>query len=371
MVVLSPSLQGGSWRWIEEVVDACGEQLQRRSIVVAYGRRRMRSAVFRHIVWLPFISYERVGLWMSNHPMLLPVYNTPLVFVSQVLLWLLRPKVVLANGVLLAMTAAPYARLTGAKLYLAYHSYAGHYPGWFRWVVTVLLRQVDCGFANSVGSERDLAALLGAGRVLRIEHWADDVYFQQPTRRPCRSDLFTVLYVGRLDEEKVGFLLRVIRACENDPIRFLFAGTGPLAPDVERLAATQHVYSHGYVFDKQRLAQLYASADVVWAVADDTYLAKPGVEALAVGTPLIVPDVPAVHVRAAAGVRVPHDLIPSAVASVIDGHDVAAARALLLRLIESRPDQSMECRAFAQACYSRANVLPLVRLLSEAVGTRP
>lgn len=367
ILVLSPSLQGGSWRWIEEVFGECDGLVRRRSVVLAYGGRRLKSRVFQSVLRLPFIPYERVGLALSQHTLMLAAYNAPLALMSLVALWIMRPRVVIANGILLAAIAIPYAWISGAKLYLAYHGYAGHYSRRVRKIVGGALQRVDYGIVNSVGSERDLSSLLESARILRVEHWADDLYFTEQDQRRRVPGPLTVLYVGRLDEEKIAFLLDVIRACKGSAVRFLVAGSGPLAADVERLGRTHAVLSYGYISDKRRLAELYACADIVWAVADDTYLAKPGVEALATGTPVIVPDVPAVRARAVAGVRVPHDLLPSSVAWIIDGENVTAAQALLVRLADDLPDMWEACRAYAREHYSRENVMPVVNLVEAAL----
>jgi glycosyltransferase involved in cell wall biosynthesis len=367
LIILSPSVRGGSWRWIEEVVGECGGGLQQRATVIAYGRHRVRGNSLGRTLSLPFIPYEKVGLWLSSHPAFLLVYNAPLALWCQLLLWLLRPRVVMANGVLLSAVATPYAWLTGAKLFLAYHAYAGHYPRSIQRCLALVLHEVDCGFVNSTGSERDLSSLLGSRRVIRVEHWADEIYFAQARPPRPATKVLTILYVGRLDGEKVGFLLKVVRSCKDLPVKFQFAGAGPFAAEVSSLSATHNVEFFGYLNDKRTLATLYAEADIVWAVADDTYLAKPGVEALATGTPLIVPDVPAVHVRASAGIRVPRDLVPPSVAWIVDGEDVAASRELIAEMISSPPARSIECREFAREHYSHANVVPVARLLMGAI----
>jgi glycosyltransferase involved in cell wall biosynthesis len=120
----------------------------------------------------------------------------------------------------------------------------------------------------------------------------------------------------------------------------------------------------GYIEDKGSLAEIYRDVDVLWGVADDTYVAKPVVEALACGTPVIIPDLSAVTAKAAQGVRIPRDIIPPEVGWVIDGQDVTAARELLLQIRRDRPDRSEACRAHASLAYSKRNLSVVVRELS-------
>jgi glycosyltransferase involved in cell wall biosynthesis len=356
LLVITASLQGGSWRWIEEVVTAANLD---RVTVLGYGSGRSRASTPK-VVRLPFLSYERSGIWLDRHRVALVAYNFPLVLATYVAMLLCRPKAVMANGVLLTAACVPYALVTKAKLYLAYHGFSGHISQRIRKALVRWLSHVDRAFVNSVGSARDLSAIVDPERITTVEHWADEVFFSEPVREVDRRQRIQVLYVGRLDLEKTTLLLEVVRACQNDPIDFVFVGEGAWADRIARMADEGcSVRRLGYVFNQRTLAHIYGQADVLWGIADDTYVAKPVVEALAVGLPVIVPDVPGARRRAAAGFRVPHDLLPPEVGCIIDGTNSVRARDLLLSLKPTEPVRRRRCKAFARARYSRANLLPV------------
>jgi glycosyltransferase involved in cell wall biosynthesis len=359
ILIVSPSTRGGSWRWIREAVSAAG--IQKDSVVVAYGQADEVGRDVPALVLIPFLSYERIGLWMSKHPVFIPLYNLPLVIGLYWSLFRWRPRAILANGVFLAVMCAPYARVSRTKLFLAFHAYLGGHPPWVKRLLRSALRPVAKAFVNSVGSEEDLRAVISPERICRIAHWADPVFFLRAASLRSPHGPLKVLYVGRQDEEKLKLLLAVIEACNHDPIRFTFVGDGPLAERIRRMDS--NVNQLGYVDDQKKLAEVYADADILWGVADDTYVAKPVVEALASGVPVMIPDVSAVHVRADRGVRIPHDLIPPSVGWVIDGHDAAAARRLLLSVQADNLDRFESCRAYALRLHSAANLGPLVSAL--------
>lgn len=361
VLVVSPSTRGGSWRWIEEAIRHAG--LTGHTSVVAYGRGCDLSATGCRSMLVPFLPYERVGLWMSRHPASITLYNFPLVLALFTALLRWRPRVIMANGIVLAIAATPYARMARAELILAYHSYLSHRPPWVKRLVSFALRGVDHAFVNSKGSELDLGSVVPATRIHRIEHWADDVYFNAPLAPRPTSGSLRILYVGRQDNEKVGFLLDVVERCKDDPVEFTLVGTGPLADRVRSLAQAHPVRALGYVEDKKHLADLYADAHVLWGMADDSYVAKPVVEGFACGLPVIIPDVPAVDGRASRGVRIPHDLVPPSIGWIIDGRDADGARRLLLDLADALPDRGVECREYAMQHHSKRNLDRLVATL--------
>jgi glycosyltransferase involved in cell wall biosynthesis len=362
ILVVTSSTRGGSWRWIQEVIQAAG--LGSRCTVVAYGRRDEVGSGVQGAVILPFLSYDKIGLWMSSRPALVPIYHMLLAIATYASFVRWRPRVIIANGVFLTLLCVPYVVISRARLFLAFHGYIGAHPRWLLGILRVMMRPVHLAMVNSSGSEKDLAAIMPLDRICRVEHWADDIYFEAPEPYHRSDERLRVLYVGRQDEEKVGFLLSVIESCARDQIEFVFVGSGPYAERIAKMSPRLRVTHLGYIEDKRSLAEIYRGVDLLWGVADDTYVAKPVVEALACGTPVIIPDVPAVSAKAAQGVRIPRDIIPPEVGWVIDGRDVTAARELLLRIGGERADRTEACRAYATLTYSKRNLLAVVGELS-------
>ncbi|WP_256545636.1 glycosyltransferase family 4 protein [Halobellus inordinatus] len=105
------------------------------------------------------------------------------------------------------------------------------------------------------------------------------------------SDGRELLFVGRLEERKgVDLLLRLSRELDDTTVRFV--GDGPMRDRIEKHSQPGNVVYEGYVSDDDRLASLYASADVfvlpsrpaeTWEELFGIVL----IEAMACGTPAV------------------------------------------------------------------------------------
>jgi alpha-1,6-mannosyltransferase len=71
------------------------------------------------------------------------------------------------------------------------------------------------------------------------------------------------------------------------PARLIMAGDGPLRPRLERMAAGLPVTFTGWIHDRQEVARLLASADVVVAPGPIETFGLAALEALACGTPVV------------------------------------------------------------------------------------
>ena len=100
-----------------------------------------------------------------------------------------------------------------------------------------------------------------------------------------------LLTVGRLEEYKgVQYVIRAMRKLEEFDL--LVAGSGPYREDLERIAVEEGVEDRveflGYV-DDDRLPGLYAGADVYVTLSEFEAYGMTVAEALAAGTPCVVP----------------------------------------------------------------------------------
>jgi glycosyltransferase involved in cell wall biosynthesis len=134
------------------------------------------------------------------------------------------------------------------------------------------------------------------GNVFEAPQAVEAELFGAPADRK-RDDGFTLLFVGRLEHEKgVEVLLDAWRrAGLEQSARLVFAGTGPLHPEGDRVEVLGRVERHD-------LPALYASADalVLPSIPTATFLEPWGLvvnEAMHQGTPVIASDA----VGAAAG----------------------------------------------------------------------
>ena len=98
--------------------------------------------------------------------------------------------------------------------------------------------------------------------------------------------------VGRHHAEKRWpFLMRAVAAAAGRPIGFVIAGDGLMRARVER-EATKHPHVHllGHVGDRALLARMLASSDALLHGSGSETFGIVAAEAIASGTPLIVPD---------------------------------------------------------------------------------
>lgn len=135
---------------------------------------------------------------------------------------------------------------------------------------------------------RDALADRGV-EAMHIPH-AVDVATYSPSAGQV-SDKRELLFVGRLEERKgVDLLLQLSRDLDDTTIRFV--GDGPMRDRIEEHSQRENVVYEGYVSDDDRLASLYASADVFVLPSRpaDTWEELFGIvliEAMACGTPVV------------------------------------------------------------------------------------
>ncbi len=181
---------------------------------------------------------------------------------------------------------------------------AGH--GYLR---RVYAPSFDAHVANSEYTARELRAAAGIDAVDVCEMGVDaDLFTRTPRDLALRTSLLhaahgtsesvLVLYAGRLSPEKhLDVLVQAIGAvaCSGlaPDLRLVLAGQGPQAAALEALAARVapgRVHFAGHVADRQRLAAIYASADIfAHPNAREPFGIGP-LEAMAAGVPVVVPN---------------------------------------------------------------------------------
>jgi glycosyltransferase involved in cell wall biosynthesis len=360
VLIVSPATRFGSWAWIEKAL----EQHPGRVVVVAFGRSESAPPNVHFVSLPPLVDYGRWGVKLAERRFLVLnlLYYAPLIPLAWFVVMRERPRLLVANGVFAAAILAPFA--TGRRrLVLAFHGAIAHAGSRWHRVLQFTLGRVDRAFVNSTGSADDLGHAMPRDRITVVEHWADQSFFDVPLDR-APSDRLRVVYVGRMDSEKAfDQCLRVCKPLAAAGIITLTAvGDGPLAGDV----AGEGIENVGYVADKHRLASLYTTADVAWAAADVTYVTLPGVEALAAGCPLLIPDVPAVFTHAQAGEKVPRSLIPEDVCALVDSRSDDEATTVLRNWAAAGIAESTRerCRRYAADRYSARNIDPFVEALA-------
>ena len=302
---------------------------------------------------------------MSRRPwwFLNVIYYFPLAVLAFVASLVTHPTVLVGNGIVSAIILRAL-KTRKRRLILVYHGYSGH-VGRIRRILHILLSGCDAATANSTTSVEDLSRIIDPRKIVLVPHSADVVFFQSPLDRPIRERI-VVLFVGRLVDEKFAQCLRVCRALASEGVAELWAvGDGSLAKQVEDAPGCAWL---GYISERERLAEIYAKADIVWAPADVTYISLPGAEALASGCPVIVSDIPAVEAKARAGVRIPRDLVPADVGKVVDGEDDEEAATFIRALANGGipPGMRAACRRYANEHHGPMTIRLVTDLLFES-----
>ena len=373
VLVITPALSGGSWICIKELIEGATDTF--RFIVAGIGttNQKDKKSIFYII---PYLTYDKWSLFLSSNSLLSLVYKLPLLLLSLLLIMVYRPKIVIGNGFVPSLAAIFPAKLIGSKVVVFHHGYLTYYVGTVTKKTTqILSNHVDHVFVNSEGSKKDVSLILNPSKITSVEHWADDAFFSIKNRFTCRkklgvADKFVVLYVGRLDREKhCTTLIKVIEELRlySDDIVFLFAGSGELVSLIKKFEnKNKNVRYLGYITDRTTLHSLYASAHIVWSYADETYIAKPAVEALASGTPVIIPDKPAILRKALRNTKINHDLIPDEVGWIVDNENKRGISKLVLEIKNNKIVNDLmrdRCTNYAKKKHSKENIRTAIEKL--------
>lgn len=127
-----------------------------------------------------------------------------------------------------------------------------------------------------------------------IPHPVDTRVFKPAKEKPSRK--IRVLYVGRLNEEKgIRSILNVAERISRKNVEFLFVGQGKLETLVREKERIGRVKYLGFVDDREKLAQIYASSDILVLNSYDTETWEEVfgivlIEAMASGLPVVSTD---------------------------------------------------------------------------------
>lgn len=150
----------------------------------------------------------------------------------------------------------------------------------------------------------------------------------------------TLLHVGRLSPEKQPHrAIDTIRRLRDRglPVRLVVAGTGPLELHLRRAAMGLPVEFLGHVAGRAELARHMAASDVVLATGPFETFGLAALEALACGTPIVVP--PSGSLR---------EIVSLGTGIVAGEHADGFADAVAALLVGDRDAQRRACRARAE-----------------------
>lgn len=373
ILVLTPTLTGGSWVCVEELLSILKDKFKCQ--VVGLGPERKRKIDGVRTNRIPYFMFDKLSSERGSNIFFNYTYQIPLMGAALVAVLVYRPAVVLSNGFTPTLLAMPVCKLFGIKVVVYYGSFLERVIK-NKFIFALFKRLnffVDAVFVNSEGGRYDVSRFIDFKKTLVIEHWTDlkPVSFEE--RLGLRKKLgvdkkFVILYVGKLSPDKpFEYLLDVAdRLSRSQDIEIWFAGSGPLSYMVEdAIEKLSNVRYFGFVEDVKKLTELYVSSNITWGYADETYLARPAIESLAVGTPIMVPNTPAI-LEKKGKMNLSSNLFPSNVGWLVDINNIDGAVSVINRTKEDPQSYGLmrkSCAEYARKRYSRGNIEAAVELL--------
>ena len=359
ILLVTPALVGGSWMLIHELAGRLAPLME---IVVAAVSPRTQTVPDAKGYRIPWLDYEEYGPRIDRSLLAVLWFEMPLAVLSLILWAMHRPRIWLGNGLLSSALGIIPQKIAGGHLVVSYNAYmAEDNPARIR-LARLAAQYASLLLVNSQGSFEDARAFADAPKIRILPLMADDIFFTDGNPDQLKKELhledrFVVAFVGRLDVEKhCDFVLKVAEVSDPSKTAFVFVGHGPLAGQIEDASRLlPNVIALGRITDRAKLRDVYQMADVVWSYADETYLAKPAVEALAAGTSIIVPELPAIATKAARKAKIDQSLVPSAIGRLVSLDDPARIAKLIDELRQNGQfgrEARRRCREYAYVNYS-------------------
>ncbi len=378
ILAVSPTLTGGSWVCVEELI----KFLIPKYDVLAVGLGEGREVRNAKVIKIPYFLFDKMNPKYGGNIFFNAFYQLPLQIVTIFQIIFYRPNLVLSNGFTPLLLSLPLLKLMRIPVFVYYGSYLDELmkSKIYYYIFKTFDFLTDFVFVNSIGSKEGLSPVINKNKILVIEHWTDMEPYSEEERKYLRKKFnlsendFVVLYVGRLMKEKgVTKLLKIIR--DHKPItgcNFWFVGSGILLDEIKALELErQDTFYKGFFVDRNSLRELYTVADLLWTFADETYVAKPGVESLALGTPLMIPNTAAIMEKFAKNIKVKDDLIPKEVGWVVNDDDSDGVWKLLESIYYEKlvnKDFRSNCTNYAHKNHSIENVKAGVKVIESFVN---
>ncbi|PXX62180.1 alpha-1,6-mannosyltransferase [Nocardia tenerifensis] len=216
----------------------------------------------------------------------------------------LRPDVLECSDKLSVRWLAPWARGAGVPLVLFSHERIDAIlrtrvpPGFPLVTAADLANRRLCVRAEKVVVTSSFAtaefARIGATNVRRIPLGVDLTTFRpEPDETRWATRHVRLVLVSRLSKEKrAERAIEAVRVLVDSglPCELAVIGDGPLRPRLQRLAAGLPVVFHGHLTDRAAMATMVARADVAVFPSPAETFGLAVLEALACGTPVVVPE---------------------------------------------------------------------------------
>lgn len=375
LLIITPATTGGSWIFFDGFLKKIDPSLS-ISICSAQELKIKPSGI--RVFHFPMPRYDRYGLLINSKSVFMMAYAFPLLILASFVIMIDRPYLIVSNGFATGYGVLPISRLTKSKLVISHH---GYFEGYVPRIIGKLLKKfqsyIKLVVVNSATSEKDVAKIIPRKKLLVVEHWADQQFFLERNRQQLRSRMgldkkFVIVFVGRIDREKHAHLIleTATKQLLKRDFVFIFVGHGELEKMVhEKSKMHSNIRYMGYLSEQEKLAEVLTVADLVWSYADEGYLARPAVEALACGTPLLISEKPAIMRKAEKGIKISDDLVRG-IGWLIKTRNPTEDAKFLLKLKNSNllnDKFRAYCKAYAKQNYSLQNLDSFIQFVSKSL----
>jgi glycosyltransferase involved in cell wall biosynthesis len=297
------------------------------------------------------------------------LWNLPLFLVAIFYFIVKRPKVVTYNGLASGLVLSPLFKLFGSKNVIMYHSYLSKVSdSLFTKLAKFCGSFVDVVVANSRGSAKDVSQIFDPNKVIVNEHFAEEVFFEKTGATKNNNKTFVISYAGRIDEDKLCFPLmdaaKQLFESGDLSFSFNFVGAGSAVGRIIDYASKyKNIHYLGYLNDRKKLKEYYENADVVWSLANETYLCIPAVEALATGKPIIIPIYSEVKNSDGKRPLVERTLLKDDIGWFVNTDNIGEIISLFKKIraaVTSPSYNSENCTLYARERYSSTNLTPAI-----------
>lgn len=365
ILVITQCYSCGSWLSIEKIINSLSDHKHKIKIL-GYGELQKKRKDQKYIS-IPFLAYNRFGNWTCYGPAFVFLWNLPIFVLSLLQILFFRPDVMVYNGLGLGLSLSPISKIFGIKNIIMYHSTIRNVGSKTKRILKKLVSCVDLVVVNSEGSSADISDIVKKDKVVINHHFASNIYFGGRKKISKSHDFLNILYIGRIDRDKLCFpLINFAESTKShDKFKFTFVGAGSEVAKIRDLAKSHNnVNFLGYIGDPIRLSRLYRKADVLWGFADTTYLALPAVEALASDTPIIIPENAAITGRKE---KINKKLVPPEIGWLIDPYNANEIQMLLERIRRKREYQNKKCFEYAKKFYSEDNLKLTIKEIEKII----
>ncbi len=313
---------------------------------------RVGNEILR-IPWLPNLFYKLVSFPAAEFLYLLP----GLFFLAPVVLIIKNPEVIHAHGLVAGFVGVFWGKVFNKRVIVSTHSIynfpnKGLYKSFAKWIFS----HADRSLSLSKQAEKEIINLgINNETVDNFTYWIDLEKFKKVGNAKQSlgwKDKFTVLFVGRLVEEKgIIELIESVKTWKNINLKII--GSGPLETAVKKTVAKYNNVEFFGIIDQDKLPIYYSASDIliVPSVSEEGF-GRVILESFSCGTPVIGANRGAIP-----------EAMDGSVGKLIDVsiNNIRDAVLYFYRNRDKLKQLSNNCRKFAERRYSEKNVEKIIR----------